>query len=107
MIRTQDYYDIGLGKQIKERKVKDPFTPHLIFIITGNLNDPLGGDPVGYIIFGVHQKAGFVESIEVGGGYSKDIRKALKDPSFPDEFPQKQKTFPRGCFFTPEDVNQL
>jgi hypothetical protein len=111
MTRTQDYYDIGLGKQIKERKVKDPFTPHLIFIITGNLNDPLGGggDPVGYIIFGVHQKAGFVESIEVGGGYSKDIRKALKDPSFPDDYlPQKkQKMFPRGRFFTPEDVNQL
>jgi hypothetical protein len=98
--KEEDLYKIGLGKMIRpklECEKDRPFKPAIVAVIKGNLNADayVGGGrasiPVGYILFTVNPETGFVGLISPGGGYADDIRRALKDPTFPKDIPRNQK----------------
>lgn len=93
----EELYNIGLGKIAKRIPENASFKPSVIAIVKGNFNADayVGGGsasiPVGCVIFGVEPETGFVGSVYPGGGYLEDIRRALKDPTFPKDKPLNQK----------------
>jgi hypothetical protein len=97
--KEEDLYEIGLGKMIQPKldcEKDQSFNPYIVAIVKGNFNAEkyIGGDPsipARYIIFEVIPETGFLSYLQLEGGYSDDIRRALKDPTFPKDRPRDQK----------------